>query len=268
MYLTVNGARTHVLDEGSGPPIVFVHGLGASFRNWERQFDEFAASHRCIAADTRGAGSSETGSAAYSLELFADDVVEVCAQLGVSDICLVGQSYGGLVAQTVALRHPGLVGRLVLIATGCYRRPDVPRALPGLLAECVKDGRALPVETILQAVYPASFRAGEPDVVRDFGRELSICDPADLLAKMTATQSLDNRAALAGLDIPTLVIGGELDSMFAPADVRLISECLPQAELMIVAGAGHQVHVEAAPVVNARLRAFLARTSVARVVRA
>jgi 3-oxoadipate enol-lactonase len=118
----VNGTRLNVIEEGEGPALLLLHGLGGSWREWAPQLDALSDTYRCIAIEHRGHGRSERTSGRYSIDLFTNDVAAVCGALGVTHAHVAGLSMGGMIGLDLALRYPWLVDSLVLAASAA--RPD------------------------------------------------------------------------------------------------------------------------------------------------
>lgn len=102
-------------DVGSGDPVVFIHGLGSSARDWERQVDVFASTHRVITVDLRGHGRSNKPPGPYSIEQFASDVAGLIDHLGIAPVSVVGISLGGMVAFQLAAARPDLLDKVVIV---------------------------------------------------------------------------------------------------------------------------------------------------------
>ena len=120
MLRAVIGVRINVLDEGEGHPLVFLHGLGGCWRDWEPQPDHLRDRYRCIVIEHRGHGRSERTAGAYSTDLFAAEAAAVCRDLRIDHAYVVGLSMGGMIAQKLALAEPDLVEALVLCDTGTH----------------------------------------------------------------------------------------------------------------------------------------------------
>lgn len=116
--LEVAGARLTYDDEGprdgGGVPLVFVHGWTANRHRWDHQVAHFAERRRVVRLDLRGHGDSG-GAGVRTIGELARDVVALLDHLGIERCVLVGHSMGGMIAQTVALEHPGRVERMVLV---------------------------------------------------------------------------------------------------------------------------------------------------------
>jgi pimeloyl-ACP methyl ester carboxylesterase len=114
--LNVNGARLSIIDQGSGPAVLFIHGLGGYKENWEDNIDYFARGHRAIAVDLPGFGNSDKRSElSYGIEFFSKTLSAMLEQLGIDKAHWVGNSMGGHVAAFTAIHNPTKVDKLVLV---------------------------------------------------------------------------------------------------------------------------------------------------------
>ena len=117
MLRDIEGVRLNVLDEGTGQAIVFLHGLGGCWRDWEPQVESWRTDHRVLVIEHRGHGRSDRVPGPYSTDQFAVDALAACRHLGVDHAYVVGLSMGGMIAQKMALADPGFVDALVLCDT-------------------------------------------------------------------------------------------------------------------------------------------------------
>lgn len=113
--IEVNSTSIHYESTGEGRPILFIHGLGSSTRDWEWQVEHFASSYRVITLDLRGHGQSDKPEGPYSIQQFSEDVAELIDELDLAPVSVVGISLGGMVAFQLATDHPGLIDRLVVV---------------------------------------------------------------------------------------------------------------------------------------------------------
>ncbi len=265
----VDGARLRVLDigpadGGSGPAIVFLHGLSANMRNFTYALtDRLEAEFRLILVDRPGCGHSRAAPGAPpGLRAQGALVAGVVAALGLERPLLVGHSLGGAVALALALdhpgtHHPGAVGGLALLAPLTHVTDDTPPALRLLLTRSRWERRLI---AWLLAV-PFSLARGRgtlaqvfgPDPVPgDFGKNgggLLELRPASL---ETASSDLiavgDDLPAMVGrypgLTLPVGVIGGTGDRMLDPAThFAALVAAVPAATIEMVEGAGHMLPV-------------------------
>ena len=114
----VNGISIYFERAGEGPPLLFISGTGGDLRNKPNQFDgPLARAFDLVSHDQRGLGRSEKPDRPYSMADYADDAAGLMAHLDWDQAHVVGVSFGGMVAQELALRHPGRIARLVLACT-------------------------------------------------------------------------------------------------------------------------------------------------------
>jgi len=260
MLRQIGDVRINVLDEGSGPAILFLHGLGGCWRDWEPQLDMLGDSYRCIVVEHRGHGRSQRVPGPYSTRLFAEDALAVCRHLGVDHAYVVGLSMGGMVAQQLALAAPDFVDALVLCDTsthtGCRAREALLaaaelvraqgfEALAGLLGD---EDRGWARRTL----------AERPEVARDNRRESSSNDPDCWAWAVDALVEHDTRGKLAGLGIPALVVWGAEDGSVPLDFARPLAEELGGAEVVVLEDAGHVCNLEQPEAFNRTITEFFA----------
>jgi non-heme chloroperoxidase len=127
-FAAVNGARLEYLDwGGKGPPLLFLAGLGGTAHIFSDLASEFLSSHHCIGLTRRGFGQSQQTARGYTLDNLVEDIIAFARHLNLSDITLVGHSYGGVEAVRAAELHPELIRRVVLLDTAY---DPIPSAAP------------------------------------------------------------------------------------------------------------------------------------------
>jgi pimeloyl-ACP methyl ester carboxylesterase len=226
--IDIGGDRIHYVERGSGPPIVFVHGLSGQMRNFAYlPSDMLARQHRVILIDRPGTGYSQrgTGSAA-NVYAQAETVVRFFEALKLERPVLVGHSLGGAIALAVALNHPQSVSRLALIAPLTHVQTEVPKAFralvirSALLRHIVARTLATPValatsKTVLRQVFapepvPADFpqRGGGMLSLRPQG---FLGASEDLVAVERAGDIAEMEQRYARLEVDTDVLFGRDD---------------------------------------------------------
>ncbi len=260
MLVDVEGTRINVIDEGTGHPVLFLHGLGGCWRDWEPQLETLTANFRCVVPEFRGHGRSDRPLGRYSTALFADDVAGLCSELGLSHAYVVGLSMGGMVAQTLAVEHPGLVDGLVLADTTSHVGADAADALRGALPLIREQGMAL-VQAFAASAMAAdeALSGGSPTIRRNNLRESSGNDP---LAYASSLQALIEHPELEGLghlQVPTLVLRGEHDVLAGEDGARELADAIPGAEFAVIPGAGHLANLDQPARFDALCQDFVAR---------
>lgn len=204
-----------------------------------------AEGHRVLAIDQRGQFESPAADdpSGYDIKQFADDVLAVAAHLG-PPVHLVGHSFGGLVARAAALADPTAIRSLALIASGPAAIPHPAASNLGLLVDALP---SMPLETIwtIKRQMELGGRAGPAAEIEDFlHRRFAANDPLCLLRMAEQLLSeTDSSAELAHLGLPMLVLFGEGDDAWSPAEQREMADRLG-ADVAEISGAGHSPAVE------------------------
>ena len=245
---------------GSGAPILVIGGLGDPAESWQAQIDGLSDRYTTIAFDNRGAGTSPLPSGdPLTTASMADDAANLLRGIEIDRAHVAGFSGGGMVAQELALRHPDLVGSLVL--NGTYARFDelMRRQLAAFrwLIEHAPSDRAF-VEFFLTVVYTNAFHeSGAVDaIVDEMLNDPNAQTVEGFQAQIDAFVGHDARDRLAAIDVPTLVISGSED-IFAPRRFGdEIASLIPGAEHVIIERGGHQPFQEDPEQWNAIVDAF------------
>jgi len=256
MKIAANGIRIHAEEKGEGDlPLVFLHYWGGSLRTWNHVVDALSATHRTLATDHRGWGHSDAPPSGYSLADLATDAEGVIEALNLRSYVLVGHSMGGKVAQLLASRRPKGLAGLVLVAPS----PPSPLVMPPEARRMMAAAYATreTVEAAIDQVLTAKVLAprDHEQVIEDSLRGA----PQAKAAWPLATSLEDISKEVIAIDVPTVVVAGELDRVDSVE--TLTAELLPRiphAALRVLAGAGHLSPLES-PKELARLIADFVR---------
>jgi poly(3-hydroxyalkanoate) depolymerase len=239
-YLIRDGTRLRYAVAGTGPPLLLTSGIGASLELTQPLLAALA-SRSTIAWDAPGAGESEVPRARPSLRRVADYAVAVLDELGLERVDLMGISWGGLVAQELARRHPVRVRRLVLAATGTgwTSVPGDVRVLPILLnTRRYTSPRYL--EEIGPKLYGGDVRR-DPELLRRQGA-LRLLHPPTTSGywwQLLATAGWTSVHWLHRLPHRTLVLAADDDPIAHVANARLLARLIPEARAEVIEGGGH-----------------------------
>jgi pimeloyl-ACP methyl ester carboxylesterase len=257
----------HYIAAGSGPPIVFLHGFPDHGLGWRRQIEALRGSFRVLALDLRGFGQSDAprGHAHYQmLPNLVEDVVAVLAAERLSQASVVGHDWGGLIAWWLAMRVPQAVRHLIVLST------PHPRNYLRALADPANAGyfayMRLFQEAGAAAMPPpdelASWVADEADRVA-LEASLRRSDPEALLGYYRANIPLGRVPDIGQLPLikaPTLVMFGTHDP-YVPASAfdGTFREVDNVTSLVVMPGAGHFIHHQAASFVTREIEAWVSR---------
>jgi pimeloyl-ACP methyl ester carboxylesterase len=227
---------------GDGLPVVVcIHGFCQSSAFWESAIARWgAAGARALAVDLPGFGSAADAPGPYTMESYADHIAALLDALTLARATVVGGSMGGVVAQHFALRHPGRVERIVLVATGA-RTPDPA----GALAKADRMAAApLSDDDIAGMVDGFFFRPRPEPERRRYGEIVRAASRAAAVAAARSNARSDTLDRLPSITAPTLVVQGRHDRGRTPEHGELMCRLLPDARLTVLEHAGHTPQLE------------------------
>lgn len=271
--IRIAGADLTVVETGTARrgTIILVHGgRGIGDHTGELEaYRPLADDYRLIAYDQRGCGRSSL-TPPFTFERLADDLEELRERLVGGPAIVLGGSFGGMIALTHVLRHPAGVSHLILRGTAPSHHHEA-EALANIKARLGKASSAsvamveklfsdtviddIELRLIWLALQPLYFERFDPDMALEKTRTMQF--HAESHNALFRVKDYDLRPGLGGIRAPTLVVCGDQDWICPPSQSRLLASSIPGAELCMVAGANHAVHVEARDIVLARIRQFL-----------
>ncbi|MGH8674248.1 MAG: alpha/beta fold hydrolase [Burkholderiales bacterium] len=247
---------------GSGPPLVFAHGLGGNHMSWWQQVAHFAKSHTCVVFAHRGFTPSSAVPGETAPDAYADDLAALINELDLGEVTLVAQSMGGWTCLEYALREPGRVRALVMACTSgaidCARLENFSSTFSNWLAYSEKAFADLQARDI--SVASGERMEHEQPALARLYRQITELTPADFRTAVRArlrqlrTQS---PALLKRLQTPALFITGEEDCVFPPAAGAPLAALAPKGKAVCVPRAGHSVYFERASEFNPIVDEFL-----------
>ena len=259
--LDINGTSLFYEDtKGSGPPILFSHGLLWSGEMFSAQIKALRTSHRCICYDHRGQGQSPPSPTPFDMETLFDDAVALIEKLELGPVHFVGLSMGGFVGMRLAARRPEYIKSLVLIETAADPEPrlNIPKykAL-ALLASLL--GYRMLVPPIMKIMFGTAFRQDpqRAELRRKMEDHLASLRPAETQAALRSVirrRSIEQE--LASIQTPTLVLHGSEDTAIRLPRAQKMAEAIPGARLVLIPRARHTSTVEEPEAVTAALAAF------------
>ncbi len=256
----INGIDLYYETTGEGSPILFIHGLGSSARDWEMQIPFFSKHYRAITFDLRGHGQSQKPPGPYSMPLFAKDTAELIRLLGAAPVHVVGISLGGMIALQLAVDHPELIKSLVIVNAG-----------PEVVVRTVKDRwnvflrfaivRLLGMRKMGEVLSKRLFLKEEHASLREvFVERWAENDPRAYANTLRAIVGWSVMDRIHQINLPTLVLASDGD--YTPvSDKEAFVSKMPQAELVVIPDSRHALPVERPNGFNDAVLAFLAKHS-------
>lgn len=253
--------RVYYQVHGSGPPVLLINGLGADHAAWALQTEYLAASFRVVVFDNPGVGRTEGPPGPYTTALFADTAAALLRHLGIDRAHVVGASMGGLIAQQLAVRHPGLVRSLVLHCSWWRADPYTQALIRSWQAFARSAGMLELARQIWLWVFTPRFFEERPETLADLERRL-LADPYAQTAEAFCHQAeacLSHPALeeVRGIRAPTLITVGERDILTPPAHSWALHERIPGSILHLWPDMGHAPFWEIPDQFNALNREFL-----------
>jgi pimeloyl-ACP methyl ester carboxylesterase len=247
---------------GEGRPVILLHGFPVDGRLFESQLSAAEVGRigaQLIAVDMPGFGQTPLPQPAPDVMTVADlaeSVAALIAAEGWEKPVVGGVAIGGYVAIELAARHPELVGGLVLM--GPKPAPDSPKVAPqreSTAQLALRDGSVVVADTLHDKPLGPQADAA---VKRQMHRMIAEADPRAIAALVRGiARRPDPAPVLPSLEIPALVLAGEVDPFSPLEDVKRVAELMPNAELVVLKGIGHMAPVEAPTAVSRALAAFV-----------
>lgn len=244
-------------EDADGVPLVLVHGVGGRLDDWDTVVAAFRRRRPVVRYDLRGHGDSARPPGPYSLAAFTEDHVALLDRLGLGRAHLVGFSLGGLIAQSVAIHHPGTVERLVLLGAVAGRTDAERERVLARLRQLEEKGPAGMAEVSGDRWYTPEFAAREPEAVRRALERLAANDPASYTAAYRVLAESDLGDEIHRITAPTLAMTGENDVGSPPRMTRLMGERIANCTTRVLAGVKHALLVERAELVAGEIEAFV-----------
>jgi 3-oxoadipate enol-lactonase len=260
----VNNISTYYETEGTGRPLVLIHGHTLNLRMWDAQVPVLVRDHRVVRYDMRGHGRSDSPPTGYAYPIYAEDLSSLLNYIGVEHAGLVGFSAGAAVALEFALRYPARVDSLILASAVVdgYRYSESWNQFWGPFRDVMrKEGPRTAIEGLwldhpmfsMLRRSPTKFFAFRDMVLTYEGGEYLAQEPTRLPRTWRQVERLNEIKA------PTLVIVGERDLPDLQGVADLLTAQIPGAEKRVIPGAGHMVNLEHSGMFNALMREFFER---------
>lgn len=257
IFTHADGTRTAYDMTGEGAPVLLIHGAEGSRRSFDRLVPLLSARFCVVTYDQRNCGETQNDGSAADLARLGDDAAELLKGLGLRSACVFGTSFGGRVAQALAIRHPDRIDRLVLGSTWA-----VPHALATLngevAAEVVRLRAGLPetAEQLAPYFFPPDFLAAQPAFRQHFAK-----------APVRSERSARRGGTVGGATVleasritaPTLLLAGGSDRLIPPDLTRAMMDDIVGSAFVTLDGVGHITYIQAPQQVADRLIEFFSQ---------
>jgi pimeloyl-ACP methyl ester carboxylesterase len=269
-WTRIDGRAVNYVEMGSGPPILFIHGLSGQWQNWLCNLTEFARDHRVIAVDLPGFGHSEMPREKISIRGYGEFVDAFMDDVGMDAATLVGNSMGGFIGLECGISHPHRVERLVLVSAAgisIEKQRNEPLLKLMYMGESVAQwatarvvgrsremaGRPRGRRAIMWFVTPHAEHLDPAFVIE----QASGAGKPGFLPALDALTDYPIRDRLDDIRCPTLIVWGRKDLLVPVKDAAKFDELIPDSRLIVYDDVGHCAMFEVPDRFNADVRAFL-----------
>ena len=256
----VAGAPRIAIDHlGSGPLVLFMHGIGGNRTNWHDQLPVFGEKFHAASWDARGYGASDDYEGPLDFADFSRDVIRVLNHFKSARAHLVGLSMGGLIAFDFHARYPERVATLTI----CDSMPG----MTGLSEEGRREFIRIRQEPLLNGKEPCDIapivaktlvgKSAEPGSFERLVASMSALHKDSYLKTIVATTNYARHLELEQIRVPTHIVVGDEDTLTPPSLSRSMASRIPGARLTVINGAGHLSNIEQPEAFNAAVLSFL-----------
>jgi pimeloyl-ACP methyl ester carboxylesterase len=245
--------------EGSGPPLVLVHGIGAARDAWRFMVPKLKDHFTVISYDLRGHGTSPMPDGEFGIDELVADLERVRERSGFNKVNVAGHSLGGQIGPAYARAHPDRVLKLGLLSTAAFRTEDDSAKVWGVVRAMEEKGIPQVLETLTARWFTDEFIAANQDLVQRRLKQVVDTDPDVFMNVFRIYAGVEMGPWLHEVTAPSLVLTGENDGGCNPRLNKLIHEALPNSELVILPYVKHSILVEAADAVSDHLIRFMSR---------
>jgi len=242
---------------GSGPAIIFVHGIGARKSTWDKVIVHLENNFTCIRYDLRGHGDSPKGNFPYSLDVLVEDLEALRLTLNLQKIHIIGHSLGGMIGPKYAKSFPDNVLSISLLSTAAFRTKEDQSKVIAIVDSMKQKGIEPILSTLTNRWFTDQFIKESYDAVEFRLQQVLDTNPEVFLEVFRIYAETEMSSWLNQIKQPCLVLTGENDGGCNPRLNKLIAQSLIHSELCILDKFKHSILIEAPEIVGHKVRDFL-----------
>jgi len=233
-------------EEGTGFPLILIHGLSDDCHLWDTLTPEFSKYFRTIALDVRGHGHSSKPEMPYSISLFAGDLFEFMNKLSITQANLMGLSMGAAIVEQFTLDHPRMVKSLILLSAFDYVPPSMHDNLLKLRNSIARGGLSAFFNEAIKLVLTRDFIECNFDAIEELKKQAVSMNSATAVCQaIGACMDFDLRNQIDQITAPTLIISGREDIFTPPHLAEEIHKSIIGSQLVVMGGVGHNLLIPA-----------------------
>lgn len=262
MIFHANGIDLYYEQQGAGPDLLLIPGLGASTHVWYPQVRALSSLFRVTTLDPRGHGKSGKPAGPYTLRQMADDAAALIEGLEIAPAVVVGSSMSALVTVELAAAYPDLLAAAVLVGGFPTLSPAAKERFEARAQTAETEGMGPLADLVVAGALGPYTHAANPALVGLFRLALLDNDPTAYAASARAIRDADVTPRLARVKCPTLILLGDQELVAPLPAARALKAGIPHAEVKVVPNAGHLPFMEQPGAFNAALQEFITRCAI------
>lgn len=242
-------------EQGFGPTIIFIHGLGENSRSWQKQISFFQRSFHTLTMDLRGHSKTSDGDCPITIAQFAKDIIALLDEFKIKQAHFVGHSMGGLICQELAVTAPDRMLSMTLSDSAGYYPPPFSTTT---LEKWLKRIDTCPMqflaeETVRVACHPST----PPEIKSEMLEVFAQIRQKPYREATVATIKADYRSSHALIKLPTLILVGSDDQVTPYSYATFLNQSIANSKLQIIPASGHMTKYENPAAYNLALTEFL-----------
>ncbi len=243
--ITIGSMQWRYQEQGTGDPIVFVHGFPLDHRIWTEQLAGLSDRFRVIAVDLKGFGASHS-TEAFTIDSMADELAEFIRAAAGGRCTLAGLSMGGYVAFSLAVRHPELLKGLAIVCSKAEADTQQGKEGRQKMAElAMKEGSKPVAQQMLPRMFAPGTYTSRPDLVEKLTQIMEGCPPTTIANACFAMRDRADRTPdLPNLAMPVAIILGEQDAIIPAEMGQKMAAACKQGSFYLIRNAGHLAPME------------------------
>lgn len=232
-------------EDGKGPPVLLLHGMGADRLLWNAVATPLAAEFHILAPDLRGHGATPVPSGStFTLAEMEADVLRLLDQRSLETVHLVGHSAGGLLALRMALDHPERIRSLIVVCGAAYFDNHARSIVDRWWSTYAEEGPDALALRFLKDLYYPDWVEAHMDVVDQIYEEVNHRDYSAAVAWGRSLKTFDERNSITAIRKPTLIVQAMDDQVMDASHGRILRQSIPGSLIRILAQTGHMVPIE------------------------
>ena len=240
--VSANSISVNYHEEGTGSPLVLIHGLSDDCALWAPLMPEFSRHYRAIALDVRGHGNSGKPDMPYSIQLFSNDLLGLFQELEIPKAHLLGLSMGAAIAQQFALDHPERTRSLILLSAFSHNDPGARDTLKRLRESVIRGGLPAFFDEAVKLVVTPEFASANANAIAQMKeRSVGINSPPAIVHAIDACMDFNVKDRVSQISHPTLIISGREDVLFPIHLAEQIHRSIRGSEWKIMEAVGHNL---------------------------